>query len=308
MLLRLFIGLVSIMVWTGSGLATETASVSKDTPTVAEQDHALAASQEVGEYRIGPEDMLDISVWNNSAISRTVPVRPDGKISLPLVNDVQAAGLTPNQLRSVLLKKLAEYVPSPEVSVIVREVHDEGLGRSAERVARAPISIQRVREPFLIIRIVHPHQVHLDRRRRRSITSVGELRRDMHVERLHPGLTAAAGGEDQKQAGQGSPHPEFTITTHRHRSPRTHEIPKRRAPRGYWYSNVSDIKITILRSRSDNVGQDNGTVGANGRARLLPSRIFRKAFGSAGASPSRYMRSPCNVGPDWSTPSLGRAR
>ena len=105
MLLRLFIGLVSIMVWTGSGLATETASVSKDTPTVAEQDHALAASQEVGEYRIGPEDMLDISVWNNSAISRTVPVRPDGKISLPLVNDVQAAGLTPNQLRSVLLKK-----------------------------------------------------------------------------------------------------------------------------------------------------------------------------------------------------------
>jgi len=86
-----------------------------------EPEHA--AIQEVGEYRIGPEDVLDISVWNNSAISRTVPVRPDGKISLPLVNDVQAAGLTPNQLRSVLLKKLAEYVPSPEVSVIVREVH-----------------------------------------------------------------------------------------------------------------------------------------------------------------------------------------
>jgi len=89
----------------------------------ADQDHALAQAQEVGEYRIGPEDVLDISVWNNSAISRTVPVRPDGKISLPLVNDVQAAGLTPNQLRSVLLKKLTEYVPSPEVSVMVKEVH-----------------------------------------------------------------------------------------------------------------------------------------------------------------------------------------
>lgn len=88
-----------------------------------DSDHSVAQAQEIGDYRIGPEDVLDISVWNNSAISRTVPVRPDGKISLPLVNDVQAAGLTPTQLRSVLLKKLAEYVPSPEVSVIVREVH-----------------------------------------------------------------------------------------------------------------------------------------------------------------------------------------
>jgi len=76
-----------------------------------------------GDYRIGPEDVLDISVWNNAAISRTVPVRPDGKISLPLLNDVQAAGLTPMQLREVLIKKLAEYMPTPEVSVIIREVH-----------------------------------------------------------------------------------------------------------------------------------------------------------------------------------------
>jgi polysaccharide export outer membrane protein len=67
--------------------------------------------------------VLDISVWNNAAISRTVPVRPDGKISLPLLNDVQAAGLTPMQLREVLIKKLAEYMPTPEVSVIIREVH-----------------------------------------------------------------------------------------------------------------------------------------------------------------------------------------
>jgi len=51
-------------------------------------------TSEQGDYRIGPEDVLDIAVWNNTAISRTVPVRPDGKISLPLLNDVQAAGLT----------------------------------------------------------------------------------------------------------------------------------------------------------------------------------------------------------------------
>jgi polysaccharide export outer membrane protein len=81
------------------------------------------ASAQESDYRIGPEDMLDIAVWNNTAISRTVPVRPDGKISLPLLNDVQAAGLTPMQLREALMKKLGEYVPAPEVSVIVREVH-----------------------------------------------------------------------------------------------------------------------------------------------------------------------------------------
>jgi polysaccharide export outer membrane protein len=89
-----------------------------------EQPKGLAgAAAADGEYRIGPEDLLDIAVWNNTAISRTVPVRPDGKISLPLLNDVQAAGLSPAQLRDVLMKRLADYMPSPEVSVIVREVH-----------------------------------------------------------------------------------------------------------------------------------------------------------------------------------------
>ena len=66
--------------------------------------------------------MLQISVWKNEPMSRAVPVRPDGKISLPLLNDVQAAGLTALELREVLAKKLAEYMPSPEVSVIVSDV------------------------------------------------------------------------------------------------------------------------------------------------------------------------------------------
>lgn len=74
-------------------------------------------------YRIGPEDVLDISVWKNPELSRMVPVRPDGKVSLPLVNDIQAAGLTPIDLREQVSTRLAEYIPAPEVSVIVREVH-----------------------------------------------------------------------------------------------------------------------------------------------------------------------------------------
>jgi len=73
-------------------------------------------------YRIGPEDVLQVSVWNNEAMSRTAPIRPDGKISLPLLNDVDAAGLTPMELRERLMQRLAEYMPHPKVSVVVTEV------------------------------------------------------------------------------------------------------------------------------------------------------------------------------------------
>jgi polysaccharide export outer membrane protein len=73
-------------------------------------------------YRIGPEDMLQISVWKNEALTRSVQVRPDGKISLPLLNDVQAAGLTALELREVLAQKLGAYMPNPEVSVIVSDI------------------------------------------------------------------------------------------------------------------------------------------------------------------------------------------
>ena len=79
------------------------------------------------DYKIGIDDVLDIAVWNNTTVSRTVPVRPDGKISLPLLNEVQAAGLTPSQLRASLMSKLVEYMPTPEVSVIVREVHSNKI-------------------------------------------------------------------------------------------------------------------------------------------------------------------------------------
>jgi polysaccharide export outer membrane protein len=82
------------------------------------QEEASARTQ----YQIGAGDVLEISVWKNEQLSRPVTVRPDGMISLPLINDVQAAGLTPMQLREVLAKKLNEYIPSAEVSVIVNKV------------------------------------------------------------------------------------------------------------------------------------------------------------------------------------------
>lgn len=75
------------------------------------------------EYRIGPEDVLDVTLWNHPDVARIVPVRPDGRISLPLVNDVIVSGLTSQQLRDILIEKYSVFVPNPEVSIIVREIH-----------------------------------------------------------------------------------------------------------------------------------------------------------------------------------------
>jgi polysaccharide export outer membrane protein len=88
------------------------------TPTVAP-----TSPVPLQEYRIGPEDVLDISVWRNAELTRTVAVRPDGRISVPLLNDVEAANLTPMELRAILAKGYAEFVNEAEVSVIVREIH-----------------------------------------------------------------------------------------------------------------------------------------------------------------------------------------
>src|SRR5262249_59295202 len=82
---------------------------------------AALADQPSG-YTIGPDDILDVTVWNNAGLSRTVQVRPDGKISLPLLDDVQADGLTPKQLKGDLARRLARDIASPEVPGIVREI------------------------------------------------------------------------------------------------------------------------------------------------------------------------------------------
>ena len=74
-------------------------------------------------YVIGPEDVLDINVWKEPDNSKTVPVRPDGKISLPLLNDVQAAGLTPMQLQETLKDGLKKFISDPQVTVIVTAVN-----------------------------------------------------------------------------------------------------------------------------------------------------------------------------------------
>jgi polysaccharide biosynthesis/export protein len=92
------------------------------TPAAAAPSGAAAPGAVASDYVIGPEDILQVSVWKNDSLSRIVPVRPDGKISLPLLHDIQASGLTTMQLRDKLAVALAEFMPNPEVSVIVNEV------------------------------------------------------------------------------------------------------------------------------------------------------------------------------------------
>jgi polysaccharide export outer membrane protein len=75
------------------------------------------------DYKIGAQDVLRIDVWKEPDISRVLPVRPDGRISLPLLNDVQAAGLTPAQLAGVLTDGLKKYITNPQVTVSVTEIN-----------------------------------------------------------------------------------------------------------------------------------------------------------------------------------------
>jgi len=82
-----------------------------------------AVPADSGNYVIGPEDVLYIYVWKEDNLSRTVPVRMDGMISIPLVDDIRAAGLTPLQLKELILTKLREYVDPPDVTVIVTEAN-----------------------------------------------------------------------------------------------------------------------------------------------------------------------------------------
>src|SRR5712692_1243017 len=90
----------------------------------AEDSKPVPATTDPG-YLIGPQDELNISVWKEPEVSRTVPVRPDGKISLPLLNDVQAAGLTPSQLAAQLTESLKKFVANPQVTVIVTTINSQ---------------------------------------------------------------------------------------------------------------------------------------------------------------------------------------
>ncbi|MEW6331359.1 MAG: XrtA/PEP-CTERM system exopolysaccharide export protein [Pseudomonadota bacterium] len=92
------------------------------------------ASHLEGDYRIGVDDRIQITVWRNPELSTTVPVRPDGKISVPLIGDVQAGGNTPIQVAAIIKEKLSAYIREPNVAVILTEL------RSHEFLSRVRVT------------------------------------------------------------------------------------------------------------------------------------------------------------------------
>ena len=96
-------------------------------PAVASDPNASATAARAHDdtYVIGADDVLSINVWKEAEVSRTVPVRSDGKISLPLAGEVQASGETPLQLEKALAAKLQGFISEPEVTVIVTEIRSQ---------------------------------------------------------------------------------------------------------------------------------------------------------------------------------------
>jgi len=88
---------------------------------------AASASPAGPEYVIGPEDVLHVAVWREADLTATLPVRPDGKISLPLLDDVQASGLTPKQLAESVTEKLKKYIADPRVTVVVTAINSKRI-------------------------------------------------------------------------------------------------------------------------------------------------------------------------------------
>lgn len=114
------------------GMIVSCASGSGQTPE--DNPQAGASAKKVDVYRIGVDDTLQVSVWRNPDLSVAVPVRPDGKISVPLVGDIQAGGLTPEEVAAAIKQKLSQYVRDPNVIVILT-----GL-RSHEYLSRIRIT------------------------------------------------------------------------------------------------------------------------------------------------------------------------
>ncbi|MGA3126635.1 MAG: polysaccharide biosynthesis/export family protein [Candidatus Korobacteraceae bacterium] len=105
-------------------VAPQASVPSGDQETEAQISAAAAAAADK-DYVIGADDVLHISVWKEPEMTVTLPVRTDGKISMPLINEVVAAGMTPYALQQEITKRSSEFVARPQVTVIVTEVHSK---------------------------------------------------------------------------------------------------------------------------------------------------------------------------------------
>jgi len=115
--------IVVLLLAIAAPMRAQTAANSSDTRSALPGTHAAATHDP--SYVIGAQDVLDIDVWKEQELTRAVEVRPDGKISLPLLNDIQAAGLTPMQLAANITEGLKKYISDPQVTVIVTQINSQ---------------------------------------------------------------------------------------------------------------------------------------------------------------------------------------
>jgi polysaccharide biosynthesis/export protein len=101
----------------------------------------VSIPQNSASYVIGADDVLYINVWQEKDLTNTLPVRADGMISLPLLNDVQAAGLTPMQLAAAITEKLKKYVSDPHVTVVVTQMNSQRIYAMGEVMHPGPMNL-----------------------------------------------------------------------------------------------------------------------------------------------------------------------
>ena len=119
----------------------DSSSAAGSTPNDEKASMTMAAVPPEPSYVIGADDVLLISVWKEPDLTATVPVRSDGMISVPLLDDVQAAGLTPMQLAALLTQKLKSYVTAPRVTVVVTQTNSHRIYILGEVLHTGPISL-----------------------------------------------------------------------------------------------------------------------------------------------------------------------
>ena len=133
-------------------MATFVGCAETGTTVVPSSDTRMAIAANSDQYIIGPEDVLSIYVWKEESITtKTVPVRIDGKISLPLLNDIQAAGLTPMQLKGALTEKLKSFVENPTVTVTVIEANSFKVYVSGEE--KQP-GVRLIRSEITLVQLI----------------------------------------------------------------------------------------------------------------------------------------------------------
>ena len=111
------------------------------TPVRSAQAPAATGQATVDSYVIGAADILAITVWKEPTLSGTILVRPDGMISLSLLGDVQASGLTPTQLADQISTKLKKYIQDPNVSVVVSQIHSKVVYMLGEVTKKGPVEM-----------------------------------------------------------------------------------------------------------------------------------------------------------------------